>query len=275
MRWPGQVVGVLLAVHSLAQSVPSARPEFEAATVKTGRDNGDSGIRATTGRLTLENVPLRAMVSVAYKTRPSQIVGGPSWSDSAKFDIQGKAEEAAGSDSMLLMLQALLEERFHLKVHREVREGPVYELTIAKGGHRLKPASCIPFDPNHLPRQAAPGEAQINYCGRILRGGDDSHRTVDGKGVDIVPTIGLLIPSLTGFLSALGRTVINKTGLTGAFDFHLEWTPERGSSTLQADDSGAPSIFTAVQEQLGLKLAAGKGPVEFVVIDHAEKPSGN
>jgi uncharacterized protein (TIGR03435 family) len=92
----------------------------------------------------------------------------------------------------------------------------------------------------------------------------------------MVPAIGLLVPSLTGFLSeALDRIVINKTGLTGAFDFHLEWTPQRGSSTLQPDDSGAPSIFTALQEQLGLKLAAGKGPVEFVVIDRAEKPSGN
>src|SRR5580693_3345368 len=112
MRSPGRVVGVLLAVstfsaQSLAQSVPSVRREFEAATVKASRDNGDGGIRATTGRLTLENVPLRALVSVAYKTRPSQIAGGPSWSDSAKFNIQGKAEEAAGSDPMLLMLQAL------------------------------------------------------------------------------------------------------------------------------------------------------------------------
>jgi uncharacterized protein (TIGR03435 family) len=276
MRSVGQLVGLLLAVSvpSLAQSV---RPEFEAATVKASRENGNSGVRATTGRLTLEKVPLRVLVSVAYKTRPSQIVGGPSWRDSARFNIQGKADEAAGTDPMLLMLQALLEDRFQLKIHREIREGAVYELTVAKGGPRLKPSSgCVPFDPNHLPRQAAPGEAQVDYCGRMSQGGDGSRRTVDGKGVDMVPAIGLLVPSLTGFLSeALDRTVINKTGLTGAFDFHLEWETQRTSSALQPDDSGAPSIFTAMQEQLGLKLGAAKGPVEFLVIDRAERPAVN
>jgi len=282
MRSVWQLVGLLLAVsafsvQSLAQSVPSARPEFEAATVKASRDNGKAGVRGTTGRLTLENVPLRLMISVAYKTRPSQVIGGPSWNDSAMFDVQGKAAEAAGTDTMLLMLQVLLEDRFQLKIHREIREGAVYELTVAKGGPRLKPSSgCVPFDPSHLPRQTAPGEVQVIYCGRMARGGDDSRRTVDGKGVDIIPTIGLLEPSLTGFLSeALDRTVINKTGLTGAFDFHLEWEPQRTSSALPPDDSGGPSIFTAVQEQLGLKLGTAKGPVEFLVIDRAERPFVN
>jgi len=281
MRSFFEVAGLLvvvtgLPVLALAQAATAVRPEFEAATVKASRDNGKAGVRGTTGRLTLENVPLRVMISVAYKTRPSQIVGGPSWNDSAAFDIQGKAAEAAGADTMLLMLQVLLEDRFHLKLHREIREGAVYELTVAKGGPRLKPSSdCVPFDPNHLPRQASPGDTQVNYCGRMARGGDDSRRTLDAKGVDIVPTIGLLLPSLTGFLSeALDRTVINKTGLAGAFDFHLEWAPQR-TADVPPDDSGAPSIFTAVQEQLGLRLDAGKGPVEFLVIDHADKPSEN
>jgi uncharacterized protein (TIGR03435 family) len=275
MRSVGQLVGLLLAlsVLSVAQSV---RPEFEAATVKASRNNGKAGVRGTTGRLMLENVPLRLMISVSYKTRPSQVIGGPSWNDSAMFDVQGKAAEAAGTDTMLLMLQTLLEDRFQLKIHREVREGPVYELTIARGGHRMRPASCIPFDPNHLPRQAAPGEAQVDYCGRMSRGGDGSRRTVDAKGIEMVPAIGLLLPSLTGFLSEeLDRAVIDKTGITGAFDFHLEWEPQRTSSAIQTDDSGAASIFTAVQEQLGLKLGAAKGPVEFLVIDRAEKPSEN
>ncbi len=281
MRLFLQVAGVLLIVAivsmpGLAQSTPAVRPAFEVATIRESRDNATTGVRGTTGLLTLKSVPLRVMISVAYKTRPSQIIGGPSWTDSAMFDVQGKAAGAAGTDAMLLMLQGLLEDRFQLKIHREIREGAVYELTAAKGGPRLKPSSgCVPFDPNHLPRQTAPGEATVNYCGRVTRGGDDSRRTVDGKSVDIVPTIGLLAPSLTGFLSdALDRTVIDKTGLTGAFDFHLEWAPQR-TSDAPSDDLGAPSIFTAVQEQLGLRLQAGKGPVEFLVIDHAEKPSGN
>ena len=261
-------------VESGAQSVSATRPEFEAATVRASR-GGNSGVNATTGRLTLETVSLQVLVSVAYKTRPSQIVGGPSWKDSAMFNVQGKAAEAAGTDVMLLMLQSLLEDRFQLKIHHEAREGPVYELAIARVGHRLKAANgCVPFDPNHLPRQTAPGETQVQYCGQMSRGGDDSRRTADGKGVDITPTIGLLTPSLTGLRSeVLNRTVINKTGLTGAFDFHLEWTPEV-MSRVQPDNEG-PSIFTAVQEQLGLKLEAAKGPVDFLVIDHAEKPADN
>ena len=192
------------------------------------------------------------------------------------FSVQGKAAEAAGTDTMLLMLQALLEDRFQLKIHQETREGPVYELTIAKGGYRLKPSrGCVPFDPNHLPRQAAQGEAQVNYCGRMSRGGDGSRRTVEATGVDLAPRIGLLTPSIIGFLSeALDRTVIDKTGLAGAFDFRLEWAPQRALAE-QSDNAGSPSIFTAVQEQLGLKLEAGKGPVDYLVIDHAEKPSGN
>jgi uncharacterized protein (TIGR03435 family) len=280
MRWLVQIervvtVVAVLSVQSLGQSVSSApRPAFEAATVRASR-HGSSGVRATTGRLTLENVSLRVLVSVAYKTRPSQIIGGPSWKDSAMFSTQGKAAEAAGTDTMLLMLQSLLEDRFQLKIHHETRQGPVYELAIAEGGHRLIPASgCVPFDPNHLPGQTGPGETPVNYCGRMSRGGDDLRRTADGRGVDITAKIGLLTPSLTGLLSeVLDRTVVNKTGLMGAFDFHLEWAPLL-RSPVQSNNEG-PSIFTAVQEQLGLKLEAAKGPVDFLVIDRAEKPSDN
>ena len=190
------------------------------------------------------------------------------------FNVQGKAAEAAGTDTMLLMLQSLLEDRFQLKLHHENREGPVYELVIAKGGHRLKPVrGCVTFDPNHLPRQTGPGEKPVNYCGRMSRGGDDSRRTAEGTGVDITPTIGMLTPSLIGLLSeVLDRTVINKTGLVGAFDFHLEWAHQL--TPVQSANDGR-SIFTAVQEQLGLKIEAAKGPVDFLVIDRAEKPSDN
>jgi uncharacterized protein (TIGR03435 family) len=270
-----KLIVFLLPASVAAQPAPPVRPEFEAATIKPSQDTGKSGVRGTMGRLTLENVPLRVLIGTAYKTRPSLIIGGPSWTDSAKFDVQGKAGDAAGTDAMLSMLQSLLEQRFQLRIRREIREGPLYELKIAKGGPRLKPANCVPFDPNHLPRQAAPGEAQIDYCGRMSRAGDDSRRILEGHGVEMIPTIGLLEPSLTGFLSdLLDRTVIDKTGLSGAFDFRLEWAPERSAAT-QVDDTAGPSVFTAVQDQLGLKLEAARGPIEFLVIDHAERPSGN
>lgn len=267
------LTAIAVPIQGFAQTVPLPRPEFDAATIKPSRNEGNSGVRATTGRFTLEGVPLRVLVSVAYKTRPSQIIGGPPWSDSSRFDMEGEAGQAVGTDVMLLMLQVLLEDRFKLRVHRDVREGSVYDLTVAKAGYRLKAANCVAFDPNHLPRQAAPGEAQVNYCGRMSRGRDGAKRTVDARGVDINPAVGLLVPSLTGLLSdVLERPVINKTGLTGAFDFRLEWAD---SSTTQNDDPGAPSIFTALQEQLGLRLDAAKGPVDFLVIDSAEKPSEN
>jgi len=267
------VTAIAVPSQGFAQTAPAPRPEFDAATIKPSRNEGNSGVRATTGRFTLEGVPLRVIISVAYKTRPSQIVGGPPWSDSLRFDIQGEAGQAVGTDSMLLMLQALLEDRFKLKVHRDVREGSVYDLMVSKAGYRLKSANCVAFDPNHLPRQAAPGEAQVNYCGRMSRGQDGAKRTVDAGGVDINPAVGLLVPSLTGLLSdVLDRPVINKTGLTGAFDFRLEWAD---LSSTQNDDPGSPSIFTAPQEQLGLRLEAGKGPVDFLVIDSAERPSEN
>jgi uncharacterized protein (TIGR03435 family) len=269
-----EILVTLFAAQGRAQSITAARPEFEAATVKPSQSGGKAGIRATPGRLVLESLPLRVLITVAYKIRPSLISGGPSWLDSTLFDIQGKADSPLGADPMFLMLQTLLENRFQLKYHREIKEGPVYELTIAKGDHRLKPPTCIPYDPNHLPPQTIAAETPVRYCGRIGLGGDGTHRTLDAEGVGMVDSAGLVMQSLTGQLAnLLDRPVIDKTGLTGTFDFHLEWTPDQ--TTAPSDDSAGPSIFTALQQQLGLKLEAARGPVEFLVIDRVEKPSGN
>ena len=267
-------------LSSAFQAASPVRPEFDAATVRPSHDSSRNGVRATTGLLTLENIPLRVLISVAYKTRPSLIAGGPSWIDSMNFDVQGKATGAAGADPMLLMLQTLLEERFGLALHREMREGAIYLLTVAKGGAKLKPSKCVPLDPNRLPTPAARGDVPVNYCGKMSRTGGGAERVLDGVGVSVTPKIGLLLPSLTGVLSdMLDRPVVDKTGLTGPFDIHLEWSPQRGTATqvttTQADDTGGPSIFTALEEQLGLKLEAARGPIEFLVIDRAEKPSGN
>ena len=262
-----QVVGMTLmaiaiAIQGFAQAGPSPRPEFDAATIKPSRNEGNSGVRATTGRFTLEGVPLRVIVSVAYKTRPSQIIGGPPWSDSLRFDIQGEAGQAVGTDAMLLMLQALLEDRFKLRVHHDTREGSVYDLTVSKAGYRLKAANCVAFDPNHLPRQAAPGEAQVNYCGRISRGRDGARGTVDARGVDITPAVGLLIPSLTGLLSdVLDQPVINKTDLNGPFDFHLEWADSSSTQNhvLVLHPSSQPSGATRPQTGRGKRTCRPRG----------------
>jgi uncharacterized protein (TIGR03435 family) len=157
---------------------------------------------------------------------------------------------------MLQMLQTLLEDRFQLRFHRETKEGPVYVLTIAKSGIKMHEVSCVPFDPNNLPKHDA------NQCGGINWHNDG----LDGNGMSMEDSAGPAFQSLAGQLSlVLDRPVINRTGLTGRFDVHLLWT----------SDSTGPSIFTSLQEQLGLKLEAGKGPVEKFVIDHVKQPSGN
>jgi len=138
----GALIFVALSVESDAQSVSATRPEFEAATARASRD-GSSGVRATTGRLTLENVSLRALVCDAYKTKPSQIVGGPSWKDSAMFNVEGKAGEAAGTDMMLLMLQSLLKDRFQLKMHHETERAPSTSWRSQKAATDLKRQAIV------------------------------------------------------------------------------------------------------------------------------------
>jgi uncharacterized protein (TIGR03435 family) len=261
------------------RSIAADRPQFEAATVKPGQVGERGGIRVTPGRLKIDNIPVRALVGVAYKFRISLVSGGPSWMDASPFNIDAKADSPVGADPMFLMLQSLLEDRFQLKVHREVKEGPVYILTIGKGGPHLQAATCAPFDPNNLPRPAAPGETAIRYCGRLNRGVNGSRRTLDGEGIGMADSTGPPLQSISGQLSdLLDRTVIDKTGLTGSYNFHLEWTPDQATAQTtapQTDDTAGPSVFTAVQEQLGLKLESGRGPVEYLVVDHVEKPSEN
>jgi uncharacterized protein (TIGR03435 family) len=257
----------LLIVIGLAfLSLTASAQEFEVATVKLSAQGGEGGIRATPGRLMIENTSLRNLITIAYKVRSSLIEGGPSWADSILFDVEGRVSGQAGADAMFLMLQRLLEDRFHLKLHRAARDGPVYLLTLAKGGVRLKGATCAPFDANHLPALPAAGETPVNYCGRIRRG----KGTLDAEGIGLVDGAGPPMQSLTGQLAdVLDRSVIDKTGLAGLYDIHLQWAAD------QADNAGGPSIFTAVQEQLGLKLDGGRGPVEYMVIDRAEKPVPN
>ncbi len=255
-------VAVWLARPAYTQTV---RPEFEVASVKASAGDGRASVGVTPGRIAISHALLRPLIAFTYKFRESLVTGGPAWLDSAPFDIEAKTNSPAGTDPMFLMLQRLFEDRFQLKVHRETREGPVYELTIAKGGSRLKASNCVKFDRNNLPRPNPPGETPVHYCGKSRVGVDGARRTLDGEGIGMVNGDNLPLSGLTENLSeALDRMVIDKTGLTGLFDVHLEW----------ADDAG-PSIFTAVEEQLGLKLESARGPVEYLVIDRAEKPSGN
>jgi uncharacterized protein (TIGR03435 family) len=224
-------------------------------------------------------MPLKEMIVIAWRVQPFQISGGPVWLDSARYDVSAKSENTPNPGEIPLMLQALLADRFQLKIHRETKELPIYALLVAKKDGKLGPhlteskeGSCTPIDPSKPPPPTEPGKPPKLGCGGMMMG-------PRGLTATSAP-IANLIPMLSRFL---GRTVVDKTGLTGKFDISLEWVPDESQAMQFAPDGPkspssdvtGPSIFTALQEQLGLKLESQKGPVETIVIDHAEKPSEN
>lgn len=211
------------------------------------------------GRLTATNVPLRILIQKGFHVKDFQISGGPGWVGTERYDIVAKTESADISDDDLwLLLQPLLTDRFKLKFHLETKQLPVYSLVIAKGGPKMK-----------------------------LHNGDDEPM-VKGRISSGKATLETTKISMKKLADVLGddvdRTVVDNTGLKGGYDFKLEWAQDHpgedpGSSilgTLQESlGISGPSVFTAVQEQLGLKLESAKGPVRIIVIDSVERASAN
>jgi uncharacterized protein (TIGR03435 family) len=221
------------------------------------------------GRLEMRNFSLRGLIQFAYGVKAFQITGEPAWTGSVYYDIHAKTEGDFSVNQLEgPMLQTLLADRFQLKVHRETRQLPVYELTVARGGVKMKataPDECVPYDADATPPAApAPGAPRTVYCGYPKAGATGTNRTLDGAGV----SIGGLIENLSRL--AADRAIIDKTGLDATYDVHLEWAADA-----LADDAGGTSIFSALQEQLGLKLESAKGPVEVLVIDAVERASAN
>jgi uncharacterized protein (TIGR03435 family) len=275
----GSILLIVAAYGVFAQSTPA--PQFEVASIKpnSGPALGYGQVRDLPGgRLATENTPLRVIIESAYGVRGFQILGGPGWVDSARFDVEAKAGARADRREVGLMLQSLLEERFKLKVHRESRELPVYALTAAKGGLKLRKPNaggCAGLDT--MPRPAG-DQRPPNPCGITLGG---SPSTVIMQGGNIA--MGLFLGEIT---ELIGRPVSDKTGVVENFDFRLEFTPDETTPALvkrgaqvdsngKADPSASPSIFAALQQQLGLKLESTKGPVDVLVIDHVERPTEN
>ncbi len=271
-------IGVLTAPFIRAQMAPANTPKFEVASIRSCPDPSQQGpmshipgSNSVPGRLATDCVPLRQMIGNAWSrdlNDNAPLAGGPAWTNSAFYEINATA---TGNPSVKVMsgpmLQALLEDRFQLKIHRETREGPVYFLTVARGGPKLRSfveGSCKPWP------TPPPPQLTKEYCGRVIYG---LKPAVDAQGV-----------TLDDFSSLMrlvtGRPVIDKTGITGRFDIHVEFSREGSElanirQAAPADPAGPPSIFVAIQEQLGLKLEAGRGPVETLVIDRIERPSGN
>ena len=204
----------------------------------------------------------------AYGIEDDQISGAPKWVNSETYDIEAKVDgadsaelERLSEDQRHLMFQSFLVERFKLKVHWETKDLPVLALVVAKGGPKLQQAKPGDTYPNGIkgPDGKAGGHAGMMMWGR---------GRLTGQGIPIAS----MVPPLT---QQLGRIVQDKTGLTGKYDVELRWTDDTGPDTRPASDPAAPSIFTAIQEQLGLKLDSQKAPVEVLVIDHVDAPSAN
>jgi uncharacterized protein (TIGR03435 family) len=225
------------------------------------------------GRLSVHCLPLKIIIVQAYLSyrdgrfnplgRLVPIEGVKDWLQSDLYTIEAKADGTPTEETMQgPMMQSLLEDRFQLKIHRETREVPVYDLVVARGGPRLQPfdGSCSSVSDFSQPSHVPGAQDCVNRGGAS---GPNVTRYWRGITID-----NLIIGGLTAFS---GRPVINKTGITGQFDIHLEFTPDRNSDAPNA----GPSIFTAIEEQLGLKLVSAKGPGEFLIIDRVERPSGN
>jgi len=295
--WARPIGASLFALTCVAATVRAQVPAadagsatFEVASVKPNK-SVDGRVRADMagGRFTTVNVTLRDLVRLAYPFQDGvrnddQISGGPSWINADHFDVMATAPGVAAFDTtraagavappdsaalneVRVMLRNLLADRFKLDVHHESREFPIYAVVIARSDRRLGPQlHPIEIDCAALLNGARPPAAADNKaaCGgfRLLGPGRLTAHAV---------TLTMLVSLLSNF-PAVGRIVVDDTALRGSFDLDLEWTPDQISQ--QATGTGA-SIFTAVQEQLGLKLESRRGPVDVVVIDHAEQPTAN
>lgn len=279
MKVLGTGVCLLMFVsHAAGQS--DTRPQFDVASIKPASpDVVNRFIRpGPGGDVSLNNFSLREMIVIAWRVQPFQISGGPPWLDSLHYDVVAKPETKRKQDEIPLMLQALLADRFQLVIHRDTKELPLFALTLARKDGKLGPklipheGACTALDPSERLPPPEPGKRPVLPCGVMQIGA----RTLMAVGVPVANVAPLLA-------RILGSTVIDKTGLAGNFDLNAEWTPDENQAlaflqpgTLPPpSDTAGPSIFTAMQEQLGLKLESQKGPVEVLVIDQAEKPSEN
>jgi uncharacterized protein (TIGR03435 family) len=227
---------------------------FEVATIKpNGSGGGGSSTDSTNGLLRITNQTLRNFIQYAYNVRDFQISGGPSWMGSDRYDIAAKPESPAHDQQIKQMLQTLLSDRFQLRFHRETREGAGFALVVGKNGPRLQPAR------------------ESNSSG-ITSGRNSSTGllTLSGKRASL--------DEIAANLAArLERPVFNKTGLAGKFDFELSWVQDLTPSGagVPSPSASGPSLVTAVQEQLGLRLESQKGPVDILVIDQVSRPREN
>ena len=235
-----------------------AQTAFEVASVRPETSKGSGGIFRTPGGLTATNTPLSRLIEMAYQTELIDWSQVPDSLRSERYEILAKASGRTSGDQYWEMLRTLLEDRFNLKVHRETKESQVFALIFAKNGATPGPKLTVSHDPDC---PANPNGS--NFCGVQVGNG-----AMFGQRVPLTRIARELSPFA-------GRPVQDRTGLTGAFDFELKWTPDGGAVKPNGADDSGPSFTTAIEEQLGLKLKGEKGQIETLVVDHVERPSEN
>jgi uncharacterized protein (TIGR03435 family) len=230
-------------------------------------------VTITPDRIQANGMTLQDLIKISYNLNygaERQVSGGPPWVASARFDLDASEDgtlseklehlpQSQREDQLRLMLRNLLAERFHLQLHHESRQLPIYELVTAKSGPRLTPSA---------PQQAS---AALDPDRPHMKLRFTARGVIDGNGADME----MVATALSTEPEVGGRLVVDKTGLTGKYDFTLKWAPDSGAGADAANPDSGPSLFTALQEQLGLRLETGRGPVDMVVIDHAELPTAN
>jgi uncharacterized protein (TIGR03435 family) len=267
-RWV--VVAVLAAVGAMAgaqqtgAAASTPRPKFEAfevATIKPVDPDAKAGrfFRVEgVNRFVAVQYNLKLLIAAAFDVSPKAIVGGPGWMESAHYDILGvtPGEVRPTRAEQMTMLRKLLVERFQLTFHREQKVYSIYELSVAKGGPKLKPSTAAP-------------DAPVNVISTVY----PDHVLMPGRNA----TMGDLAAVMQR--AVFDRPVVDRTGLTGRYDFDLTWTPDEtqfgGDMPVAPSDAPAPPLFVALEQEVGLKMEATRGPVSAFVVDGAQRPSAN
>ena len=277
--------GVLRMIPMYGQALRSKAtlPSFQVATIKaSSKDETRAAMGFSAGGRGFYtiNATARDLIQEAYNLKSTdQIQGASGWMTTEHFDLDARMEDVQADrmkgmpmgekiEQVRLMVQSLLRDRFGLQVHESTRESTFFELEVVKGGAKLKPTAIAPADPDgvNAPHPAVGPEVRWNGPGKLQ---------AKGAGLGVLTEQLSRMPEL-GFQGGftMGILVVDKTELTGMYDWNLNWSPDNGNGG-RTENADAPPLFTALQEQMGLKLVKAKGPVELVVIDHLDRPSEN
>jgi len=274
VRVSGLAALVAVAWHTVpaAHAQTSDRPRFEVASIRLSKDPASGGdVSITPGRFRGKDLALQWLILTAYRINSKFLSGNlPGWTIDERYDIDARTAGPANEEQVLAALRELLQERFQLREHRVTKEEPVYFLTVARGGIKMPAGNCVPL------KKDLPNECYSRTIEGLIT-------TIDWRGVRMSDPEGVAYRSLSGHLSGINnRVIIDKTGLTGTYDVRLQW--ERDPPATPPGDAiaqpapallHAPSLFDAMEKQLGLRLESGRGPVEYLVVDRVEKPSQN